>query len=522
MLGSLVACFILLSAALSPAMAVVAARADAVQIPRHDRIFMRYLWWPEGWSYQPLLTRAQQALLSDQGDFPTPRRVVENLYCIDMRQSGHDKRLQVWEKFLDVDFVFHNVEEYLESAILTVYHPPGVYDGKYYGPTSSEVKLKPGQQIVRSARWANPLVEYSPKSEKMVPAQDDLRRLLSTEVPILMAPFWLIRTMRDIDINNKTTGVGYREWFGIKKRADYFAIIGLNEDKAVKLFQEWRAVVDKSGISEQNRQVVLLRATTGFVWGTLDTFTEAGRGVARRNLRRGEFAHDAEEWIGHLPNGLPIVALFDKAGLAQDSAPDKIGPDNSPLNLTKDGRVQNGISCWRCHGVNKDYVRPIDDWARETFQKDKAILYDPDIKVTQELQSAYLRDLNRLIGLDRAEFSYAIARLTSTGPKHPGLTVSGFTGIYAGAWNQYVADSVTLEVASQELGVPKAKFLLGLQNYNSKAKGRGLSDHVLGSFLETPPKSIRRLSWEASYAFAQIIGNGIIAPEVIIKVKRLP
>lgn len=527
-LRSVFVLFIVASAAtaVSPADATMSAYKDALRLPPKERVYCRYLWWPPTWPHAGLLTKAQQSLLSDQGAFPQPAYLGRGLYRLDTRQSGWDKRLQVWERFKLTDPFFHSKWKFQTDAEDSIYFPPGTYDGKVFPPTTERRKFKAGDTLVRPALWANPWVDVGPDTKGR--AHDELRKLLYSEAPILLGPWFLVQTQRQVSIRNVNEGTGYHDFLGIKNRGDVFKLIGLNEQVAIERFAEWRAVVEKSGISQQNRQIVLLRGATGLVWGTLDTFKQQGRGVAKRNLRRGEFDHDAEEWIFHLPSGVPGTALIQskddekaktKAGDLVDSAPDKIGPDDSALNVSRDHRVHENLSCWRCHGIDKDFVKPFDDWVKRTHRKNKAILLDPDKKVDLELSSNYLRDIQRLTKIDREEYADAVARMTSTGENDPGLTVAGFTRIYCGAWNQYVEEPVTLEVAAAEMGVEKQKIVDSLRVYQ---KGHGKSDTVLGAFLENPPGTLTRLEWEDSYALAQAVCMGLAVPEIGIDDKRKP
>ncbi|MEX5630916.1 hypothetical protein, partial [Pseudomonas marginalis] len=78
-----------------------------------------------------------------------------------------------------------------------------------------------------------------------------------------------------------------------------------------------------------------------------------------------------------------------KAGDAVESAPDKIGPDKSPLNQSNDGRVHANLSCIRCH-CKKGMLLAPKDWARDTFTiKNGLRLSDPDKHVLLELESKY-------------------------------------------------------------------------------------------------------------------------------------
>lgn len=517
---------------LSPAQAAEVAHADAVRIHPHDRIFVRYLWWPPGWPDEALLTRAQQAMLSDRGDFPNPVRVAPHLYRLDARESGWDLRkkngqptgLQVWEKFAATDFVFHVRWKFLEDGTVTVYYPQGTYDGKWYIRTSQEKRVKAGETIDRPAPWANPLVD--PKA--LVGAQDELRKLLYTEVPILSGPFFLVRTMRQLDLDNLDHGTGYYNFLGIRNRQDYFDFIGLDDKVARAKFTELRELVKRSGISNQERILGTLSGATGRAWFTLDFKSQKGRGQPARNLLPGEAEHDAEEWIAPKPDGLPITSLNAakanaaaavKAGDVQANAPDFIGGNRSAANVTNDLRIHpHPGSCSDCHAKD-NFIASFDGWARKKFIPGKAALIDPDKRVQEELRFLYLRDLEWEVKRSRDGFARAVARLTSTGPKDPGLTVPAFFSKMQGAYYSYVwpKGGVTAEIASQEFGVPKDRFLANLRAYN---RNRGASDQILSDFLDAPDGWVTRLAWEDSFQFAAVIGLGLNVPELVLKRDR--
>jgi hypothetical protein len=524
---------------------VVFALEDAMRLPPEVRPFVRYVWWPKGWEHTHLLTRTHQALLSDQGDFPNPVPVGPRwagVYRLNFVESGWDKRFQVWERFANIDFVYHVKWRFVRDTSVTVFYPPGIYkttDGKekYYPPSFEIVDKKVGDEIARVAFYANPPVEIAtgpPGAPRVtVLAQDELRKLLFTEVPILHAGFWLVRTSRVLDFAaNDDLKVGYNEWFGIRNRNDYLNFIGLKEDVAVARFAEWRAVQQRSGISKQNRQIGVLKgAATGLTWFTLDTKKAQARGIALNNLRRDEFDKDAEEWISHKPDGLPINGLFQskdnplngtKAGDSVTNAPDFIGSDTSALNPTNDKRIHHD-TCWNCHGISRSYIFPFKDAVRETHEVDdktgkpKVLLIDPSFKVKQELNSAYLRPIQDLVDDDRLQYERAIRRVTMIDPKdRTGLTVAGFTRIYRRAFYQYVDDLVTIDVMANDLGVSREQLREGLIKFNA---GRGSSSTVLGQFIRDPPGEIDRTEAEDSYLLAQMIARGYRVPEVIVKVK---
>lgn len=543
----------------SPADAVAAAWKDAQKLPPRERVFAWYIHWPDGWPHARLLTKAQANLLSTRGKIGEPVWVTRSLARLDVRDYGWEKRLGVREKFAQTDFVFRQKWRFAQHATLKLYVPFGVPvkggapprgrwfpagkngDGSAYpagywdgdtlvrraasplgegevGPAAVEKHVKPGDELFLPAVWANPPAGALPAEGAVERAQDGLRRMLSTEAPIVFGPAWMVQVGRQESIRNRQEGNGYFDFLGVKSRKDYFDLIGLDERKAIDLYQEWREVVVKSGISKQNRQVVLLRATSGLAWATLDVFSQEGRGVAKTNLRRGEFAHDAERWIGKLPWGGPVNGLFNAKGELQSTAPDKVGGDKSSLNPSEDLRIHPD-SCWNCHGTTpgRDYIVPFEQWARNRFRPGKSVLRDPSKRVLLELESTYLRDIDWLIEADRRDFARAVAQLTSTGPKDPGLTVAGFTRIYRGAFNQYVNAGVTLGVAAAELGVAPEKLLAGLRKYN---EARGASDLVLVDFLDSPPGAVPRLEWESRWQLAMVIALGLRPPEIPFQVEK--
>ena len=503
-------------AAANPATVVAAARRDALTVPEGDRPYQRYLRVAvEEKERQTFLRvlRLHLNLLSDQGAPASFTLVRSDLLRLDVRDLGWDKRLEVWEKLAQVDPYFHARYELLEDRDVVVYWPGGKDQGKDYPRGVYAQKRKTGDRVAAPAPWANPPDSAGGKGE-----HDLLRQLLSTEAPVLDAQWFFVQTARQVDLRNQETGAGYYDFLGIADRKAFFALIGLDEKVAIDRYREWRAVVARSKISQQNRQIVALQGATGRAWGTLDTFVEAGRGIAQKNLRRGEFAHDAEEWYGVLPNGLFVTFLSDKDGVRQASAPDKIGPDDSTLNTSRDGRVHANLSCLRCHGVDRNFLKPLDDWARKTFRAGGPFqLADPDKKVTRELESQYLRDVDRILERDREDYVDAVRKVTATPLEPLGWSAPATAKAYAGAWDAYAQKDVSLDDATRELGASRETFLVNLRKFAAR---RGLADLVLSAFLEDPPRPVRRLHWENEYALAQTIVLGITLPERLQEVKK--
>lgn len=504
--------------AASPASAVALAAADVIRLPEQDRPFFRYFWDPYR---DPAFLQVYQwhlNLLSDQPFLAGPVEVAPGLLRIDLRDYGHDRRFEVFERFAGLDPYFHVKAKATDQRVINTYWPGGKWDvdGKIYSAGKHSVKVDAGSVIDLAAPWTSAPVEVAPNVFEA--AIDVLRRELRTEVPILNAHWHFVQTARQISIRNRIENVGYYEWLGIQNRDDFFKVVGLDRKRAAQLFADHRAVVLRSGISNQNRQIVRLGATTGSVWGTLDAFHQVDRGIARRNLREGEFDHNAERWYGVLPNGLFVTLLASVKGETQASAPDQVGPDDSPLNTSRDFRVHANLSCIRCH-AQSDWLRPIDDWARLAFRQRGTLKFqEPDRRIFTEVASQYLRDLDGLLARDRAGYAAAVVTAT-TRPGQRGLTAAKAASAYARVWDDYVQRGVTPAIAARELGVSEAHWLVSLGRH---AQVTGRVDLILSDHLDDPPRPIPRLDWESSYAFAQAIVTGQIPPEQIKKVKELP
>lgn len=497
----------------SPARAVTLAHADCVKLPREDQPYARYLWVSSEEKHRDdflIVLSFHCNLLSTQGKLRHPTLVAPDLVRLDVRDYGWGKRLFVWEQLGKVDVYFHQKMKVFQTTSRRVYWPGGIdpdqKDGKEYKRSSYQLEKPAGRTFDIPSLWL-------PQKEI-----DALRAMTYSESPVLMAEWFFVQTCRQVSIRNKQEGAGYYEWLGLKKRDDFFALTGTDEKLAALLFREWRAVVDKSGISQQNRQIVRLGAVSNAVWGTFDTFSQKSSGNAKRNLKRGEFIHDAEEWYGFLPNGLFVTFLSDKNGVAQESAPDKIGPDDSPLRIGRDARVHANLSCIRCHGADKEMLKPINDWARRTFRSGGVLrLADKDKKVILELESQYLRDLDRLLERDRKDYSDAIREAT-TSKKHPkGLTSAQISKLYGEAWNRYVESPVKLADCAREVGCSSAKLSASIKAH---AHSRGLGDLILSALIDEPAQDLSRLEWEDSYALAVSAAIGIALPEVPEKQKE--
>ncbi len=501
----------------APNPAVEAALADCKKLAKDAQPYARYFWTTteKGDDRNNFLVVfcAQLNLLSRGGKLKWPTFVAPDLVRIDIRDYYWDENgiLSVWEKTAQTDVVFHQ-QAIVESnnVVLDVYHPGGKDSkGKEYERGVYEQTFYKGDIVPSPAIWL--------KQEAIAA----LRKATYSESPILVAEWFFCQTARQRSIyNNDEPGTGYYDFLGIKDRETMFKIAVADPDKANEGFRTWRAAVLKSGVSKQNRQVFRHGAIGGFIWGTLDTFVAKDKGVLLRNLRNGEFAHNAEEWFFVLPCGLPGMALFDNKGKRQAVAPDKIGHDKSPLSLksgSNDLAIHNPLSCIRCHG-KFDMLRDVNDVVRKMFKEGGPLkLADYDYKVTLELESEYLRDMNKLLKKDRADYVDAIREVTTSKQNPEGWDCTRFAEEYAASWNRYAEYGVSLKTAARELGCTEEKLLQSIEAFT---KQRGQGDNVLALWLVDKTETLDRMTWEQSYALAISLTLGIKPPEKKVPVKQ--
>lgn len=504
-----------------PARAVLVAHADLARIAAADEKAlatkvpkyrpqaprMRYLWVSStGKKRDDFLVALSfhLNLLSTAGSLKHPTLIAPDVVRLDVADYGWDEgnRLAVYEKLGAADVFFHGKATLLADQQIKEAWPGGrsFEGGDDHEPGVYTLDRNKGDVIVAAAFWL-------PQKEI-----DALRFLALSESPVLHAEWFLAQTCRQLSLNDAEEGFGYYDWLGLKNSKDFYKLTGVVEKDAVKRFAEWRAVVEKrrGGVSNQNRIVSHLDRK---VWVTLDVFTQKGRTLAKRNLRRGEFLPDAFEFFGSLANGLPVTFLANKDGEAQATAPDKIGGDTSSLNISRDNRIHANLSCIRCHGLNKDFLEPVDDWARPTFRAGgPQALADPDKKVLRELESLYLRGFDELLDDGRRLYSRAVRQATVSKANPLGLTSAQVARLYAGAFNDYVETPVTLESAARQFGVGKEKFLARLKAWS---KDRGIGDLVFAAYLDEPPEPIDRADFDDSYALGISIAWGIRPPETV-------
>jgi hypothetical protein len=422
------------SAWAGPADALAVALADARRLPPDQAQATRYLWQPGGYSQADYLVVSFWVnSLSRGADLLRPRAVDKDLLAVGLDDYGWDAA--VWEQLADVPEPYFTVAAEVEER---QYQEYGYYQGPGQTNWVTTRKEPAGVKKVRQAAAA----PWLPAARAA-----DLQRLTGSLVPLVRADWWLAQACRQVSLRNKQTGVGYYDWLGIKDRAGLAALVKFKQKDSDDLGRHLRAVAEKSGVAQHGRQLARFQSLAGAWWTTFDAKELAQDNLPTELLKPGAFRHDAEEVFAALPNGLWAFGLFDAKGARQDTAPDFIGPDDSPLRTGRDGRIHVGLSCVRCHVEGG--LRPVDDWARRTFTG-RVELVSPDKKERDEFRRLYLSDLGRALERDRKVFAEALEGLGGPGWTPP-LNAAAFARYY----DRYAEAGVSLGRLADELGVPE-------------------------------------------------------------------
>ncbi len=498
----------------SPADAIVAAREDAKSVPVYLLPYTRWLWVARPSQRFRIVEKLRENLLSKYSEIVDFVQVKEWLWRVRIDVPKWDPG--TWENAVDTDPFFHFEATFAKETTLLMVWPGGKskHDGgKFVKRQKYQEVVKAGGKKIVGAPWL--------PSKELV----ELREVTWSEAPVLMAEWLFANSSRQRNLlNQDDSGVGYYDWLGLATLDDYFELIDPKSQflKGSEVFgREYMAVKDVSGISPQNRQLFRYKARSGGVWATFDTDVQKGRGIALRTLRRpdtdakdqrGRFKFNTQEWFAHLPNRGPVVflnAIKDGKAVRQNVAPgDTHGLNNSALlNESNSKALHILLGCMECHYPN--VLKPFTDDIRDKY-KAGAWTFPASIDPEQdlELRRLLLSDIYKPLAKDEEEFVEFFAAATTTEDFPLGLDVKKAVQWYSRQFHAYATDLVDIKRAAAELGVSKSYWLMALRNYARPPELKGpsiLGDLALDGFLLEEPKSLSRLTWEDSYAFAQQI-----------------
>lgn len=472
---------------------VAASARDLSTLPPAVRPSIRYL----SLANLPQNERASAArvmsghvnALSTEGDI-VPLQLIQGV-LLRVNLEDYAWKRGTWESLADSDPYFH-VKTTTAAQPVGKPWPGGLWEGKHYpagaffyrdvGETSKE------STITALAPWLSETAEDRVALAYLVTQTQ-------SKAPILRADWFFNHTAAAVDRRPN-----YYDFLGVKNEKDFQRIIGFDGKLAESFGKEVRESVADSSVTLQPRAILRQNTMGGGYWRTFDFKRAVDKGNPLRVLGKDiEEIYDASEQFGHLPNGLWATGLFDRAGKAQDTAPDFIASDHA--SRSNDRRVHVNISCLRCHANGG--LQDIDGWTRNLLQAPLA-LQSPDYATAKRLRQQYARKLEPFLERDRGVFLEAVREAT-------GWEAKKYAAEYGAFWERYEDAKVSLEWAARDLGTTPAAFKAALAHY---VKQTGSVDTVLSVFLLDGPRqrTITIRQWEELFSTAQLIKKGLVQP----------
>lgn len=463
-------------AAVPPALAgprevVDAIHADAKKLTpdaaRRTRYLARPPWvaveqWADLW--RPKLLKAWANGLSREVDFASPRAVGDEAVAVVL--DDYKWNPAVWEK--------QRIEPYFHRWRWKWYEAGPGYAAGWY-------------RLYRYPHWMD--------RDKVC----DLERWTGSKVSVVRADWWLFYSSRQIDLDSKEQGFGYADWLGLAKRADFEALRAVDKKTSIRLGLEIRAAIEEgeSGVAQKDRLIEWYATYgDGDYWLTLDTDDTSHGNTAPANLKPGQFKHKAEEGYISLPNDMWAFWLGTDKGARQATAPDFIGPNDSPLRQGRDGRIHLGASCLHCH--TDGGLKSIDDWFRRTIRPPLG-LAERDYAEYQRTKRQYASDLDGRLERGRARYAAALKRCA-------GLTPVEYAKLHADAYYGYGLRRRTRADVAAELGVTEDCLGNALKAYAKSNGGELPQEHAtLAPLLREPPGTLPVKYVEDGYGVLQDI-----------------
>jgi len=504
--------------AASPADAVARAHQDIRTVPVYLQPVTRYLWVAKPSQRFRTVEKLRINLLSRYSEIVDFVQVEPWLWRLRLDEPKFDPG--TWENAADTDPYFHlEVEFAKETTLLMVW--PGGYSkhdgGKFVKRQKYTTTVPAGAKAIVGAPWL-------PSKELIA-----LREMTWSEAPVLMAEWLFVQSSRQLNLLNQAdSGIGYYDWLKLDTLDDYFQLIDPKSEflKGSEIFgREYMAVLDRSGISDQNRQLFRYKARGGGVWATFDTNVQKGRGVAINNIRRpdltkkdqtGRFDFNAQEWFASLPNRGPVMFLNaivkDKDKKTFKAVRQNIAPgdthglhSSSLLNERNSKQLHILLDCLQCHWPN--VLKPFEDDVRK---RDKAgqwtFLAFTDPQEDLESRKLLKSDIYKPLADDEQKFVEFFEKATTTEDFPIGLTVSKAVQWYSRQFHWYATDPVDLKKAAAFLGVERDYWLKALRNYARppELKGPSILAHIaLSGYLLKEPAVLSILTFEDCYSMGQ-------------------
>ncbi len=237
-------------------------------------------------------------------------------------------------------------------------------------------------------------------------------------------------------------------------------------------FRVWRAGVNESRVSKNNRVVERHTSRYGAYWKSYDFAGNVGaQNISTHPL---SFTHDGGEIIFNLPNGLQAYLIVTNTGTRIDSAPvDIVSNPAAP-----DPVVHNGLSCIGCHAKG---MQAFDDDVRAVIQQHPNPPFDKAQALRLYVEQATMDDW---LAEDNQRFRAALEAAGGIfGETEP---VERF--------HQRFGEPLDAAQAASAVGYSTSAFREEIQNENGKLRAFGLQS------LLPEDGSMQRDTWTSQFS----------------------
>lgn len=214
---------------------------------------------------------------------------------------------------------------------------------------------------------------------------EQLRRETGTQIPFIQADWF---------ISHGSRPPLYHDVLGLPDTLQELELeLGIDIDRNIADEQVLRAGFKNAGPSQNNRVIERhdLGGNRGAFWISYDFANNLDTSDVFANPL--DFQEDGGEAIFNLDNGLQAYFVMDNLGTRLDKAPNAVVQDP----LSRDGAVENGLSCMNCHQEDGQLPKfdEVRDFALRTGANAAEIEAVIGIYATrEELQDAFDRDQN--------------------------------------------------------------------------------------------------------------------------------
>jgi len=258
-------------------------------------------------------------------------------------------------------------------------------------------------------------------------ASEQIREETNTQIPIIQADWFISHASRPplyhtlLDLRSSLAGLEQD--------------VGIDVQRNIETEQVLRAGFANAGPSQNNRVIERheLGGNRGAFWISYDFANNLDNSDVFANPL--DFQEDGGEVIFNLENGLQAYLVVNAAGQRLDKAPNNVVQDPA----SRDGAVENGLSCMNCH--QEDGILPKFDEIRD-FQRNAGA----NAREIEDVLAIYVSRDELQAAFDKDQDRYRAAR-NALGIKHlTNTTLHTLDDMYLGVIN--------LEGVASVMGIP--------------------------------------------------------------------